>query len=41
MVAVEKISDYIYFMESGKIIASGLPEEILNNQDVMGTYIGI
>lgn len=41
MVAVEKISDYIYFMESGKIVASGLPEEILNNREVMGTYIGI
>lgn len=41
MVAVEKISDYIYFMDSGKIVASGLPEEILNNQEVMGTYIGI
>lgn len=39
--AVEVISDYIYFMDSGKIIASGLPEEILNNQDVMETYIGI
>jgi ABC-type branched-subunit amino acid transport system ATPase component len=39
--AVEIISDYIYFMDSGKIIASGLPEEVLNNQDVMGTYIGI
>jgi ABC-type branched-subunit amino acid transport system ATPase component len=39
--AVEEISDYIYFMDSGKIMAPGLPEEILNNQDVMGTYIGI
>lgn len=41
MDAVEAVSDYIYFMESGKIIASGLPEEILNNQEVMGRYIGI
>jgi branched-chain amino acid transport system ATP-binding protein len=39
--AVEVISDYIYFMDSGKIMASGLPEEILNNQNIMGTYIGI
>ncbi|MEW6419334.1 MAG: ABC transporter ATP-binding protein [Nitrospirota bacterium] len=39
--AVEAISDYIYFMDSGKIIASGLPEEILNNQKVMEAYIGI
>jgi len=41
MPAVEKISDYIYFMDSGKIMASGLAEEILNNQEIMGTYIGI
>jgi len=41
MVAVEKISDYIYFLDSGKIVASGLPKEILNNENVMGTYIGI
>lgn len=41
MEAVKIISDYIYFMDSGKITASGLPEEILNNQEVMETYIGI
>jgi len=41
MEAVEVISDYIYFMDSGKITASGLPEEILNNQEIMKTYVGI
>lgn len=41
MGAVEKISDYIYFLDSGKIVVSGLPEDILNNHDVMRTYIGI
>lgn len=41
MEAVEEISDYIYFMDSGKITTSGEPEDILNNQEVMGTYIGI
>lgn len=41
MEAVELISEYIYFMDSGKIMASGLPEEILYNQELMGTYIGI
>ncbi|MEK6689976.1 MAG: ABC transporter ATP-binding protein [Nitrospirota bacterium] len=41
MDAVEAISDYIYFMDSGKITAAGLPEEILNNQKVMDAYIGI
>ncbi len=41
MEAVEAISDYIYFMDSGKIKFTGLPEEILNNRELMGTYIGI
>lgn len=41
MEAVKTISDYIFFMDSGKIAASGLPEEILNNQEVMETYIGM
>jgi len=41
MEAVEAISDYIYFMDSGKITASGLPEEIFNNQKIMEAYIGI
>jgi len=35
------ISDYIYFMDSGKIISYGLTKEVLNNQDIMGAYIGI
>ena len=41
MEAVEVISDYIYFMDSGKITESGLPEEVLKNQKVMNAYIGI
>ncbi len=39
--AVRAISDYLYFMDSGKITASGEPEEILKNQSIMGTYMGI
>lgn len=41
MDAVEKISDYIYYMESGKIAACGLPEEIFSNHQIMNSYIGI
>lgn len=41
MEAVKAISDYVYFMDSGKITASGLPEEILYNREVIETYIGI
>ncbi len=40
MEAVKTVSDYVYFMDSGKITASGLPEAILNNREVMETYIG-
>lgn len=41
MDAVERISDYIYYMESGKIEACGLPEEIFNNRKIMESYMGI
>lgn len=41
MEAVKEVSDYTYFMDSGKIIASGLSEQVLNNQEIMATYIGI
>jgi ABC-type branched-subunit amino acid transport system ATPase component len=39
--AVRAISDYIYFMDSGKITASGEPDEILKNRSIMSTYMGI
>jgi ABC-type branched-subunit amino acid transport system ATPase component len=40
MDAVKKVSDYVYFMDSGTITASGLPEVVLNNREVMESYIG-
>jgi branched-chain amino acid transport system ATP-binding protein len=40
MTAVKTVSDYVYFMDSGKITASGLPEVVLNNREVMENYIG-
>lgn len=41
MEAIKTVSDYVYFMDSGKITASGSPEGILNNQEIMETYIGM
>ena len=35
-----EISDYIYVMNDGKLIAQGNPEEIINNELVIETYIG-
>lgn len=35
-----EISDYIYVMNDGKLIAQGNPEEIINNDLVIETYIG-
>ncbi len=34
------ISDFIYVMNDGKLIAQGNPEEIINNELVIETYIG-
>ena len=35
-----EISDFIYVMNDGKLIAQGNPEEIINNELVIETYIG-
>lgn len=40
MEAIKELADYIYFMEAGKILASGLPIEIFNNKKIMGAYEG-
>ncbi len=34
------ISDFIYVMNDGKLIAQGKPDEIVNNELVIETYIG-
>jgi ABC-type branched-subunit amino acid transport system ATPase component len=36
---VSKISDKIIVMDEGKKIAEGLPEEILNNKDILESYL--
>jgi ABC-type branched-subunit amino acid transport system ATPase component len=39
--AVKTISDYVYFLDSGRVVASGLPDDILNDYEVMGSYTGL
>ena len=38
---VMKISDRIYVLDFGSLIAQGLPEEIQNNQHVIDAYLGV
>jgi branched-chain amino acid transport system ATP-binding protein len=38
---VMEISDRIYVLDFGKLIASGVPEDIQNNQRVIDAYLGV
>jgi len=38
---LEKIADFIYFMEEGRIEFSGTADHILNNEEIRKRYIGI
>lgn len=40
MNVVMNVSDRIYVLDHGKLIADGLPEEIANNQAVIDAYLG-
>jgi len=37
---VLRISDFVYVLDFGKCIASGPPDEIVNNPDVQRAYLG-
>ena len=40
MSMVMEISDYVYVVNQGKLLAEGRPEIVKNNQDVIDAYIG-
>jgi len=41
MTAVKEMADYVYFIDSGRILASGLPDDIFNNHEIMESYMGL
>jgi len=40
MEIIRNICDYIFVMDSGKLIAEGTPEEVLSNKAVIEAYLG-
>jgi branched-chain amino acid transport system ATP-binding protein len=38
--AIMSLSDRIYVLDQGKLIAEGLPDEVINNEDVIKSYLG-
>lgn len=40
MKLVMNITDYIYVLNYGKLLAEGVPEEVQNNPDVIAAYLG-
>lgn len=40
MQVVRELADWVYFMEDGKVIAGGEPDDVLGNRDLMTIYLG-
>ncbi|MDA2922695.1 ABC transporter ATP-binding protein [Patescibacteria group bacterium AH-259-L07] len=40
MDVVRELSDYIYVMDSGRLLATGTPREVLSNKEVREAYLG-
>ena len=41
MGVITEISDWVYFLNEGKVVSFGLPQEVLGNPEVRRTYIGL
>jgi ABC-type branched-subunit amino acid transport system ATPase component len=37
---IRELSDYIFVLDSGKLLAEGVPDEVLSRKDVMEAYLG-
>lgn len=37
---IRELSDYIFVLDSGKLLAEGVPDEMLSRKDVMEAYLG-
>lgn len=40
MDVVRELADWVFFMEEGKVIAEGPPEDVLGDRDLMSIYLG-
>lgn len=41
MEVITEISDWVYFLNEGKVVSFGLPQEVLGDPEVRRTYIGL
>lgn len=40
MQLIRELSDYVFILDSGKLLAEGKPEEVLNKRNVIEAYLG-